>query len=82
MEEEFTSLVTSWEKDHPGVNVLRQVTNRSPRAALLDTAADAQMLIVGGRGRGGIPGMTLGSVTSAILHHAPCPVGIVRPVSC
>jgi nucleotide-binding universal stress UspA family protein len=79
LEEEFTSLVTSWEKDHPDVSVLRQVTSRSPRAALLDAGTDAQMLVVGGRGRGGLPGMTLGSVTSAILHHAPCPVGIVRP---
>jgi nucleotide-binding universal stress UspA family protein len=78
MEEGFSSLVTRWEKDHPGVSVLRQVTNLSPRAALLDAGASAQMLVVGGRGRGGIPGMTVGSVTSAILHHAPCPVGIVR----
>lgn len=79
IEEEFTSLVTRWEKDHPGVNVLRELTTRSPRAALLDAAAGAQMVIVGSRGRGGIPGMTVGSVTSALLHHAPCPVGIVRP---
>ena len=79
MEEEFTSLVTRWEKDHPGVTVLRQVTNRSPRTALLDAGADARLLVIGSRGRGGIPGMTVGSVTSALLHHAPCPVGIVRP---
>ena len=79
MEEEFTSLVTRWEKDHPGVTVLQQVTNCSPREALLDAGAEAQMLVVGSRGRGGIRGMALGSVTSAILHHAPCPVGIVRP---
>lgn len=32
MEEEFTSLPTRWEKDHPGASVLRQVNNRSPRA--------------------------------------------------
>ena len=79
LEEEFASVVTRWEKDHAEVSVLRQVTNRSPRAALLDAAAEAQMLVVGDRGLGGIPGMTVGSVTSAILHHAPCPVGIVRP---
>jgi nucleotide-binding universal stress UspA family protein len=79
MEEDFNSLVTRWEKDHPGVTVLRQVTNRSPRTALLDAAAEARLLVVGSRGRGGIPGMTVGSVTSAILHHAPCTVGIVRP---
>jgi nucleotide-binding universal stress UspA family protein len=79
MEEEFTSMVSRWEKDHPEVSVLRQVTNRSPRAALLDAGAEAQLLVVGDRGRGGIPGMTVGSVTSAMMHHAPCPVGIVRP---
>jgi hypothetical protein len=32
MEEEFTSPVTRWEKDHPGASVLRQVNNLSPRA--------------------------------------------------
>jgi nucleotide-binding universal stress UspA family protein len=36
MEEEFTSLVTRWEKDHPGITVLRHVTNCAPREALLD----------------------------------------------
>lgn len=79
IEEEITNLVTRWEKDHPGIAVLLQVTNRSPRAALLDAGAEAQMIVAGSRGRGGIPGMTVGSVTSALLHHARCPVGIVRP---
>jgi len=79
MEEEFSRLVTAWEKEHPDVTVLRQVTRGSPRAALLAAAADAQMVVVGSRGRGGLSGMTLGSVTHALLHHAPCPVGITRP---
>jgi nucleotide-binding universal stress UspA family protein len=79
LEEEFSSLLTRWEKEHPGVTVLRQVTNGTPRTALLEAAAEAQMLILGSRGRGGICGMTLGSVTSVLVHHAPCPVGIVRP---
>jgi len=77
-EEEFSSLLTRWEKEHPGVTVLRQVTYGTPRAALLEAAAGAQMLILGSRGRGGIRGMTLGSVTTVLVHHAPCPVGIVR----
>jgi nucleotide-binding universal stress UspA family protein len=79
IEEEFTSLLTSWEKQHPGVTVLRQVSQGSPRAALLEAGAGAQMIIAGARGRGGIPGMTLGSAAAALLHHAPCPVGIIRP---
>jgi len=78
LEEEFSSLMTTWEKEHPDVTVLRHVTDSSPRTALLEAAAAAQMLVVGSRGRGGVRGMTLGSVTSGLLHHAPCTVGIVR----
>ena len=78
-EEDFSSLLTRWEKEHPGVTVLRQVSQGSPRTALLEAGAEAQMIIVGSRGRGGVPSMTLGSVAAALLHYAPCPVGIVRP---
>jgi nucleotide-binding universal stress UspA family protein len=78
MEEEFSSLMTDWEKEHPDLTVLRHVAGGSPRTALLEAAAEAQMLVVGSRGRGGIHGMTIGSVTSGLLHHAPCTVGIVR----
>lgn len=71
--------VTGWEKQHHAVTVLRQVSQGSPLTALLGAAAGAQMIIAGARGRGGIPGMTLGSAAAALLHYAPCPVGIVRP---
>jgi nucleotide-binding universal stress UspA family protein len=81
MEEEFGRLLTLWEKQNPDVSVVWQVCQGSPRAVLLEAAAAAQMVIVGTRGRGGIPSMTLGSVTATLLHHAPCPVGIVRPAS-
>lgn len=81
LEEEFSRLLTGWEKEHPGVTVLRRVTQGTPRAALLEAAAQAQVLIVGARGRGGIPGMPLGSVATALVHHATCPVAVVRPAA-
>jgi nucleotide-binding universal stress UspA family protein len=81
LEEEFSGLLTHWEKEHPRVTVLRQVTQGTPRAALLEAAAGAQMLVLGARGRGGLSGMTIGSVPAVLLHHAPCPVGIVRPAA-
>jgi nucleotide-binding universal stress UspA family protein len=78
IEEEFEDSVIRWEKDHPEVAVQRQVTLMSARAALLAATQDAQLLVVGTRGRGGLHGMMLGSVSQAMLCHAPCPVGVVH----
>jgi len=78
IEEESGQSLTSWEKEHPGVAVQRQVTVKSPRAALLDAAQDAQLLAVDCRGRGGVHGMVLGSVSQALLFHAVCPVAVIH----
>jgi nucleotide-binding universal stress UspA family protein len=50
-----------------------------PARALLDAARDADLLVVGPRGRGAVREL-LGSVSQACLQHAPCPVAIVRTV--
>jgi nucleotide-binding universal stress UspA family protein len=81
VEEDFDHLMDCEAKEHPDVTVLRRVVAGTPRAALLTAAADAQMLVVGSRGRGGLEGMSLGSVAQAVLHHAPGPVGVVHPAS-
>ena len=59
--------------------MLRQVAVGPPRSALLTAGAEAQMLVVGSRGLGGLEGMSLGSVVQAVLHHSPCPVAVVHP---
>jgi nucleotide-binding universal stress UspA family protein len=79
MEEDFGRLMTSREKEHPEITVLRQVTFGTPRSALLTAAVEAQILVVGSRGRGGLEGMSLGSVAGALVHHSPCPVAVVHP---
>ena len=78
VEEDFSRALSAHEKEFPEVTVMRQVSVRSPRSELLDEAAGAPIFIVGSRGRGGLRGMVLGSVAHAVLHHAPCPVAIVR----
>ncbi len=78
LQERFENLVSQFEKEHPEVTVLRQVSPGGPRPALLAAAHRAQMLVVGARGLGGIQGMMLGSVSQAVLHHAPCPVAVVH----
>lgn len=49
-----------------------------PAEALVDQSADADMLVVGSRGRGGFTGLVLGSVSQQCVQHASCPVTVIR----
>jgi nucleotide-binding universal stress UspA family protein len=61
---------------HP-VAVLPVVLQGHPIQMLLDTAAGAQMLVVGSRGHSTFAGVLLGSVSQHCVQHAPCPVVVV-----
>jgi nucleotide-binding universal stress UspA family protein len=50
----------------------------SPARVLIEESAGAEMLVLGSRGHGGFVGMLLGSVSTACVQHAQCPVMIVR----
>jgi nucleotide-binding universal stress UspA family protein len=54
------------------------VVEGPPASVLVDAAQDAELLVVGSRGRGGFKALVLGSVSQQVAHHAPCPVLIHR----
>lgn len=56
----------------------RKVICDLPARALLEASQDADLLVLGSRGLGGFKGLLLGSVSEQCLHHATCPVAIVR----
>ena len=65
-----------------GVNVVPQtIENDSAASAIFDVAQGADLVVVGSRGHGGFAGLHIGSVSTQIASHAPCPVLVVRPKS-
>lgn len=79
IEADFCAAVDRVLSARPDILVQRRVEQGPARGVLLAAASDGQLLVVGARGRGGLPEMMLGSVSLAMLHHATCPVTIVRP---
>lgn len=54
------------------------IADERPTAALLRASADEDLLVVGSRGLGGFKGLLMGSVSQQCVHHATCPVLVVR----
>ncbi|MET8764889.1 universal stress protein [Lentzea sp. NPDC004782] len=61
-----------------GVEIRRILVEADPRTALIDASEDAELLVVGNRGHSPIVEAILGSVSSHCVHHASCPVVVIR----
>ncbi|MQA07242.1 MAG: universal stress protein [Pseudonocardiaceae bacterium] len=71
--------LAGWQQKYPDVPVRRVLVRDKPRNHLLTRSAEAGLIVVGSRGRGGFGGlMMLGSTGYALIHHARCPVMVAR----
>jgi nucleotide-binding universal stress UspA family protein len=66
--------LTAVESLRPGVAVARLVEEGPPAEVLLRVAKEADLLVVGSRGRGGLRSALIGSVSLHCIQHAHCPV--------
>jgi nucleotide-binding universal stress UspA family protein len=71
--------LAGWERKHPEVAVRRTVVRNGAVRSLVAASREAQLVVVGSRGRGNATGLLLGSVSHGVLHASHCPVAIVRP---
>jgi len=70
--------VAAGQEGFPQVAVERRLVRSRIRPALIEATRSAQLVVVGARGRDGFAGLLLGSVSQTLLHHAHCPVTVVR----
>jgi nucleotide-binding universal stress UspA family protein len=66
------------ERQFPDVEVTTSVRDTDPREALLTASRSASVVVVGSRGRGGVPHLPLGSVSLWVSQHSDCPTVVVR----
>jgi nucleotide-binding universal stress UspA family protein len=60
------------------IEVSYHVAESTPIDLLLQLSEEADIVVMGSRGLGGLSGLVLGSVSSAVVSHASCPVVVVR----
>ncbi|WP_370961637.1 universal stress protein [Amycolatopsis sp. cg9] len=76
---ELEALVTAALQHHAGVVARCAAPDGEPADILVERAKDATMLVVGSHGKGKLREVLAGSVSSACLRRATCPVVVIPP---
>ncbi|AKE88831.1 universal stress protein [Rhodococcus aetherivorans] len=73
----LASAAETVEREHPELSVRTEQSSLVAAQALLGYSGRARMLVLGRRGLGEFTGGLVGSVTSAVVAHAHCPVAVI-----
>ena len=74
---QIAETITAFDSDYPDVIVHRQFVRESPVTALLTAGLDADLLVIGVRGRGATSGLHVGGVARAVIGGAECPLALI-----
>jgi nucleotide-binding universal stress UspA family protein len=61
-----------------GVTVIGEALRGTPGFALIEASRDADLVVVGSRGRGGFAELLLGSTSAEVACHSHSPVAVIR----
>lgn len=71
-------LIAPLARKYPNAHVAKVFQDISPAKGLADLSRTAQLVVVGSHGRGKLADSIIGSVSQTVIHHAECPVLVVR----
>ena len=82
LREEAKALVTKVTEGlrRSGLNATTALAEGDPKSQIIDVASDwhADLIVLGSHGRKGLNRFLMGSVSEAVVRHAPCSVEIIR----
>lgn len=78
VQDTLAARLVSWQEKYPDVRVRQNIVHDRPGRVLSHRSHNAQLVVVGRRGRDAFRGLLLGSTSQYLLHHARCPVVVTR----
>jgi nucleotide-binding universal stress UspA family protein len=74
---QIAEVIAGFTSDYPDVVVHRRFERENPVAALITASMDAELLLLGVRGRSATSGLRVGGVARAVIAGADCPLALV-----